>query len=289
MNVTLSNHYITAIVDSQGAELQSLKKSDSDVEYIWKADPNIWGRHAPILFPIVGKLKDNTYRYEGQEYHLSQHGFARNMNFKKLIEEKDMVLMEMQESDETLRVYPFHFSLQISYYLWKNILYSKFQVHNTDSKPIYFSIGGHPGFSCPIDPNQSRSDHYLEFEKTESAESHILENGVISKRTKPVFRGKKIQLTDSIFDEDALILKNLSSEKVALKDGNGSSLLNFHFPNFPYLGIWSQKDAPAYVCIEPWHGLADNADHSGDLTTKEGIQKLEPEGVFTCEYGIEIE
>lgn len=288
MKHTISNHHLTATVDSLGAQLVSLKKIDDDIEYIWKADPEVWGRHAPILFPVVGKLKNDEYHFQGKRYHLSQHGFARNMEFKNLVANSDTLIFELQESEESFRHFPFHFALQVSFYLWKNILYTKFEVHNTHGDTLYFSIGGHPGFTCPIDETSTRSDYYLEFENAESAQSHILEGGNISSRTKNVIENRVIKISDDVFDEDALIFKGLNSQKVSLKHNSGKEVLHFHFPNYPYLGIWSMNQTSPYICIEPWYGLADNESHNGDLTQKEGIQTLDPEGVFSCEFGIEI-
>ncbi len=289
MEYTISNHYLSATIDSLGAQLTSLKKTEEAQEYIWKADPEIWVRHAPILFPIVGRLKGDKYRYEGKEYSLGQHGFARNLEFEILLKDSDKLIFVLKESEETLENYPFPFTLRVTYTLWKNILYNTYEVSTEGSQEIYFSIGGHPGFTCPIDPGSQRSDYYLEFEKEETVSSQILTGGTISNETKPIIVHKKIDLIDNLFDEDALIFKNLNSEKLGLKHKSGKAVLHFHFPEFPYLGIWSINQTSPYVCIEPWFGLADSYDHDGDLTKKEGIQKLSPGDVFRCEYGIEID
>lgn len=289
MKYTISNHYLSATIDSLGAQLASLKKFEEDQEYIWKADPEVWGRHAPILFPIVGRLKDDNYRHDGKEYSMGQHGFARNLEFENLLNESDELIFELKESEETLKNYPFQFTLRVTYTLSKNILFNTYEVSTEGNREIYFSIGGHPGFTCPIDEGSKRSDYYLEFEKEETVGSHILTGGTISDETKPIIVNKKIDLIDNLFDEDALILKNLNSKKLSLKHKSGKVVLHFHFPEFPYLGIWSINQTSPYVCIEPWFGLADSSRHDGDLTKKEGIQKLSPGDVFRCEYGIEID
>jgi len=286
---TISNQFLKASINSKGAELTSLKKDGSEAEYIWEADPEVWGRHAPLLFPVVGRLKNDRYTFQGQEYTLGQHGFARNMEFSNLVNNSESVIFELQENDDTLRDFPFHFALQVSFYLRENYLYTKYEVHNTDDKTIYFSIGGHPGFTCPLNSGESRSDYSLEFEKIEQAESYILEGGTISGRTKKVIEGKSIALSNDLFDEDALIFKDLKSEKVSLMNSAGKAILHFHFAGFPYLGIWSKSQTSPYVCVEPWFGLADNHDHNGALENKEGIQTLEPNCIFRCEFGIEIE
>lgn len=288
MKFNISNHYLSVTVDSLGAELNSIKKSGQDQDYIWQAHPEIWGRHAPILFPIVGRLNSDTYKYDDQEYSLGQHGFARNLEFENLVAESDKLIFELTQNAETLKNYPFKFSLRVTYTLSNNTLFTKYEVSNSDDKDILFSIGGHPGFTCPIDFNSKRSDYYLEFEKDETAGSHILKGGAISDETKSVISGKRITITDDIFDEDALIFKNLKSEKVSLKHKSGETVLYFHFPGFPYLGIWSMSRTSPYVCIEPWFGLADVTNHNGDITSKEGIQSLSQADMFRCEYGIEI-
>ena len=288
MEHQLSNHYIKATIDSRGAELKSLQTSSSSLEYIWKGDPDIWARHAPILFPIVGKLVDDQYTMDNTTYHLGQHGFARDMEFRLVEQQPDSLVLEVTETTETLERYPSKFCLRVIYTLWKNSIFTKFIVKNTDSGEMYFSIGGHPGFTCPIDDDHERSDYYLEFQQSESAESHILSSGLISGKTKKVIHDRRIIISDDLFDEDALIFKELASDKVSLKHQSGKDILHFHFPDFPYLGIWSKSSSSPYVCIEPWFGLADNHNHNGMLSEKEGIQSLVPGATFHCEYGIEI-
>ncbi len=169
MKYAISNHYLSTTIDSLGAQLTSIKKIGQDHEYIWKADPEVWGRHAPLLFPIVGRLKNDQYQFDGKDYSLGQHGFARNQEFEKLAADDDKLIFELKENEETQKSYPFLFSLRVTYTLWKNVLYNRYEVTNTENQDIYFSIGGHPGFTCPIDPNNKRSDYYLEFEKDETA------------------------------------------------------------------------------------------------------------------------
>ena len=146
MKYALSNHYLSTTVDSLGAQLISIKKIGKDHEYIWKADPEVWGRHAPLLFPIVGRLKNDQYQFDGKDYSLGQHGFARNQEFEKLTADDDKLIFELKENEETQKSYPFLFSLRVTYTLWKNVLYNKYEVTNTENQDIYFSIGGHPGF-----------------------------------------------------------------------------------------------------------------------------------------------
>lgn len=288
-NIVIENEKIRAIINPLGAELVSLLKIDDNTEYMWDANPAFWGKTSPVLFPIVGGLKNDTYFYEGNEYKLPRHGFARTMNFEVESQSQNSVVFLLKNNIETEKVYPFEFELRLNYSLKANKLELKYQITNPDSKALLFSIGGHPAFKCPIENELNYDDCYLEFNQNEnlerwplSAEGLVLDIPIeISKNT------NKLILTKELFYEDALVFKHLKSDCVTLKSKKSPKQLKFEFKNFPYLGIWAAKDAD-FVCIEPWCGIADSADTNQNLETKEGIISMESKGVFERSFSIEI-
>lgn len=201
---------------------------------------------------------------------------------------KDEIIFLLQESEETLKKFPFKFKLFVSYKLVETELVISYEVINTNSEKMYFSIGAHPAFRCPIQKGKKREDYSLEFSKKETAYTHLLENGNFNGETELILdNSKSLPLTKNTFDKDALVFKNLDSDEVSLVE-NGEKKLTFKFPNFPYLGIWSKNQESEFVCIEPWFGLADSVNSTGELSEKEGILSLESEEEFACEYTIVV-
>lgn len=287
---TLQNEYISVAVSDKGAELQSIKLKEDGTEYLWQAEPDIWGRHAPVLFPIVGKVKDNNYKYDNSNYKLGQHGFARDMKFNISSEIKDKIIYELSSGTETLNKYPFEFQLKISYKLEKNSIIVGYEVENKDVKEMIFSIGAHPGFVCPLSQEEKFEDYYFEFEKNETLKTSTLEDGLIGKGKKQLLNDEKVlPITRELFKEDALILKGFVSDSVSLKSKKTSKSVTLEFKGFPYLGLWSKPEGAPFVCIEPWYGIADSVDASGNLEDKRGTIKLRPSEKFSCSYKIIIE
>jgi galactose mutarotase-like enzyme len=289
---TLENDVLQIKINSIGAELSSIRGVKSNLEFLWQADPKIWGSHAPNLFPIVGAMKNDTYYYDSESYNMPKHGFVRhNTDFEISLKTNSKIEFRLKSNAELKTIYPFDFEFNLTYQIEDNCLYVHHTVKNIDNRPIYFSLGGHPAFNCPLYNNESYSDYELEFEQPESSESYILntDSGLISNKTKPVFTdSKKIQLKPDLFNADALIFKDLKSKKVALKHKEKGTVLSVRFNDFPYLGIWAKPNAP-YVCIEPWIGLADSENTNQQLTKKEGIVKLDVNSTFKANYSIEID
>ncbi|MCK5815532.1 MAG: aldose 1-epimerase family protein [Flavobacteriaceae bacterium] len=287
---TIKNNKFQFSVYQEGAELHSFKSLKSKKEYIWKADPEVWGSHAPNLFPIIGCLKEDSFLYKGKEYACPKHGFIRKNNAISLINETDNSLtFGLKYSEETLAVYPFKFEFQIKYTLIDNKLEVAHTIINHGDEQMLFSLGGHPGFTCPLNEGEEYTDYYLEFEKPETAETwRVLESGLIGKDTSPVFdEPTKINLHPQLFKDDALVFKNLNSSKVSLKSKKSDQVLSVEFKDFPYLGIWAKTNAP-YVCIEPWLGIADSFNADRNLENKEAIMKLEANKDFVAVYSIII-
>lgn len=288
---TLENNQIKIAVKKTGAELCKITSVKNGTQFMWDANPNIWGSYAPNLFPIIGALKNDTYIIENQNYKLPKHGMVRNNDAVVLHEQTaESLTLKLVYSEESLKLYPFKFEFYISYLLRENTIEVLHTVKNLDDKTMYFSVGGHPAFKCPVFENENYEDYFLEFEHTENSKTHLInmENGLISANTKPIFNNSnKLPLTHQLFIEDALIFKDLKSKKVRLKNKNGGEILSVRYSDFPYLGIWA-KPTGDYVCIEPWLGIADHVDTNQDFKTKEGILKLKGGKTFKASYIIEI-
>lgn len=162
MEYEIKNQFLNVKINSRGAELASVKSVNSDTEFLWQADPEVWNRHAPILFPIVGRLKNDTYQYQGKSYQLSQHGFARDKEFKLLSQENDAISLVLRDDEASLKEYPFHFELVITYRLLNNLLIEDLSVKNPSNEEMYFSIGCHPGFNIPVNDQLKKNNYYLQ-------------------------------------------------------------------------------------------------------------------------------
>jgi len=287
---TIKNKKFEVSVKKKGAELCSFKSLDTNTEYIWTADPTVWASHAPNLFPVIGCLKEGSFLYRGKEYACPKHGFIRNNPDITLINAAENSLtFGLKYNEDTLKIYPFQFEYQITYILEGNKLIVRHNILNHGNETMLFSLGGHPGFNCPIHKDEKYSDYYLEFDKPETAPTwFVMENGLIGKETKPVFdTPNRINLHKHLFDKDALVLKDLNSSKVTLKSKKSGGILSMEYEDFPYLGIWAKPNAN-YVCIEPWLGIADSIDSNRNFEEKEGIVSLAPKKRFIATYSMTI-
>lgn len=282
MTTTIKNSNLSAEINPFGAELISLK-SNNNKEYIWEGNPDFWGKHSPVLFPIVGTLKNNSFLYEGTQYHLSRHGFARDTTFELIEKKENSATFSIKSSMETLKKYPFEFELQLIYTLHNSNLDIEYKVINTGKSKMPFSIGAHPAFALV----GNFKNYSIAFEKEEPLEYHLLENDLISSKTATIQSNQKqIPLTYDLFENDALIFKKLQSNALTiLEDSN--PILTVHFEDFPSLGIWTKMNAP-FLCIEPWFGYSDTNENSGNLFEKEGIQVLDKDQTFQAKFSIEI-
>lgn len=288
MKYQIKNEYIEASIDDLGAELCSLKKIDDDCEYIWQGDPKYWNRHSPILFPIVGKLKDNSYIYDNKSYEMSQHGFARDMHFKVFEQTENFICFKLESNESTMKVYPFEFELFLSYELKNSTLIISFEVKNISDTQMYFSIGAHPAFNWPLE-NESKDECYFEFTEIDELNTYCIEPTGISKDTKVIkLNDNKLFLDEELFKNDALIMKNIKHKRVSLKNKKNERFVTVKFKDFSYLGLWSKSSGADFVCIEPWHGVADFVDHDKNIENKKGIKKLKKSEVFSSAYSIKI-
>jgi len=269
VTTTISNSILKASIKHAGAELFSLKDNQEN-EYIWEGNPDFWGKHSPVLFPIVGTLKNNTYTINEKEYHLPRHGFARDMDFELIEKTENKAVFSLQSSEETLQKYPFEFELQLIYTLNENALELEYKVINKGKEKMPFSIGAHPAIALP--------DHFenyvLLFEKEESLKYYLLENDLISSKTKILeTKNNLVPLNYELFKNDALIFKTLESKSLIILN-NSKPYIKVDYKDFPSLGIWTKENAP-FICIEPWLGYSDTDENTGDLYQKEGILTLE--------------
>lgn len=269
MKITLENQFISATIQSKGAELCSLKNANTHRELLWQADPAHWAKHAPVLFPIVGKLKQNTYHHEGKSYILPRHGFAREMDFLLLEQTKSKAVFQLSSSSKTKGLYPFDFDFRITYILDENNLHTSYTISNLGGDNMYYNVGAHPAFFLPLD----FSAYSIVFPMDSTLITHELEDELISKTTHKIqLENHILPLTYSLFEKDALIFKQLESNLVTICE-NERPFMQVSFADFPNLGIWTKPQAP-FICIEPWLGYADTTDASGVLEEKDSIQSL---------------
>jgi galactose mutarotase-like enzyme len=288
---SLKNDELKILVQNTGAELCEISSVKHNTQFMWDANPKVWGSFAPNLFPIIGGLKNSCYFYNGKRYTLPKHGLIRNSNAITLTKKTHNSLSFSFKHNETLlKQYPFKFEFELKFTLIDNTIEVSHTITNVDTSTMYFSVGGHPAFKCPVFNNESYNDYSLEFEVNENAHTHLLntENGLVSNKTKPILKNTKLlQLHHNLFNDDALIFKNLKSRKVTLKSKQNGDVVTVSYPDFNYLGIWAKPNGN-FVCIEPWLGIADAEDTNQVLEQKEAILTLPPNKTFNAIYTIEI-
>ena len=272
--ILLENEYLKVTFSRKGAELKDLVRKENHMELMWSGDPFYWAKSSPILFPIVGALKDNTYFYQNKRYELPRHGFARDMEFSAEKISAGEVLFTLESDENTLINYPFAFKLGIRYKIEGTALFCTYEVHNPGAGDLLFSIGGHPAFAVPLELTEEYTDCFLQFDKDEVLEFHKIQDNLIDDQVSviPLTDGK-LNLEHSLFYEDALVFKQLKSKEISLRSKKSVHGLSFTFEGFPYFGIWAAKDAN-FVCLEPWCGIADGIHHDQQLENKEGIVRL---------------
>ena len=278
---TIENEHLKISISKKGAELQSIFNKQTQLEYLWNGNPAFWSKRSPILFPIVGTLKNDIYYYNDKPYKLNRHGFARDMDFEIETPTASAVTFLLRSDETTLRNFPFEFELRVMYSLRENNLRVNYNVSNISNPEMYFSVGGHPAFKVPLVDGMGYDDYYLEFNEEETKPRWpISKDGLIETTPVPLLQQTNVlPLTKELFSKDALVLKNPTSSIVSLKSDKSSHGLDFDFGDFPYLGIWAAKDAD-FVCIEPWCGIADSVDTNQQLVNKEGINKLNAGEIF---------
>jgi galactose mutarotase-like enzyme len=273
--IEIASAGLRAAINPFGAELSSLRDTDGR-ELMTDADPAFWAGRAPLLFPIVGRLMGDKYRLDGAEYPLPQHGFARRQRFALTEQTASRAMFRLSDNDATRAVYPFAFTLDAAFTLSGATLATDITVTNTGDRDMPASFGFHPAFAWPLPFGRSRADHRIVFEKQEPAElSAIVPGGWIASQSWPSpLDGRELKLDDALFERDALVWDRIESESLRYDGGEGPGL-DIGFAGMPRLGIWTRPGA-RFVCIEPWHGIADRQGFDGEIWDKPGILRFAP-------------
>lgn len=291
-NYILENEWLKVILRTKSAELISIVKKETGVEYLWNGDSRYWGWSSPVLFPFVGGLRDKKYTYQGQNYSMNQHGFARNQEFAVTEQKEDEIWFALDSTPESREAYPFDFRLEVGYLLRENHIQVCWKVKNTDHKTLWFSIGAHPAFMCPLDGKGEQTEYYMGFE-TDKKEIHYRlidpESNLVSPAEYPLeLEGGLHRIEKDRFDRDALIIEHGQTGKMWLADPDKKPYVSVEF-DAPLFGVWSpaKKNAP-FVCIEPWYGRSDSVVFHGTLEEREYINQAQTGESFERSYGITI-
>ncbi|MFP7476794.1 aldose 1-epimerase family protein [Terribacillus saccharophilus] len=286
--IIIENESLRVEIAELGAEVRSVLHHDTQLSYMWSGDTAYWGRVSPVLFPIVGRLKDGQYTAEGKKYELSQHGFLRDAAFEVTDAKSASATFVKESNGEYQDVYPYEFRVEIRYRLEADQLHVEWKVNNLETeKQMFFSIGAHPAFRVPLKSGENAADYKLHLKPAQHKQvtAYELADGLIREKEQPaVLPAMSIQA--ALFEDDALIYDQIDEVRLQSSQGNGVSVT---LPGFPYVGIWSKYDATTgtiapFVCIEPWFGIADTTDSIGVLSQKSGIQKLAPKAEFNSSY-----
>lgn len=288
MEFKISNKYLELTVSSHGAEKQTLVSKQTNISYLRDID-QYWNRRAPLLFPIVGKLRDLKTFINNKEYSMNQHGFLRDQEFELYSQTENELVLVNKFNEETLKKYPFEYQVFVKYTLVEKTVYTEFIVQNLDYQVIPFNYGGHPGFKVPLYENETFNDYKVVFEKTENFDAPTvkLDNGTLDFVNTISYKNiNEINLDYKYFEIDAIVIPNVKSQSVKLvnKENKG---IKFDFLGFPSLAIWTKPNAP-FVCLEPWIGYADHHDSNYQFIEKDNMQFLNPEEKFSVTYAITI-
>jgi galactose mutarotase-like enzyme len=288
---TIENEKLICTIESEGAEIRSLKNKATGEEYIWQIDPAIWGSSSPVLFPAIGKIKDDKVVFKSNDYQMAKHGIIRH-NDQLSFEQADdsSCTFTLVSSEETLKKYPFKFSFSVTFTLIEQRLIMNYQVENRDSVPMHFACGGHTAYACPLDEKTTLSDYVVEFPTPVNLMANLLgESGLLSYHTREILSNENtLPLSNTLFNEDALIFSDIAFDWIRLRKKNKTKGIVARFPDYPHLALWSKPGAD-FVCVEPWLGLPDREEESLDLTQKTSYKTIQPGADFSIAIETEIE
>ncbi len=288
---TIENENLICNIESNGAEIRSLKNKATGKEYIWQIDDSIWGSSSPVLFPAIGKIKEGKVVFNGKEYAMPKHGIIRNNNQLSFVQHGvSKCAFSLMSSEKTLKQYPFNFSFSVEYTLIEKRLIMTYKVENRGSIPMQFACGGHTAYACPLSENIKLSDYVIEFPTPLNLKADTLgASGLLSHHKREIESNEGIlPLSDTLFNEDALIFSDIEYDWIRLRKKNEKKGIRVRFTGYPHLALWSKPFAD-YVCIEPWLGLPDREDESIDLTQKSSYKTIEPDTEFLIAIETEIE
>ncbi len=287
MIYTIENSELKVEINSLGAELWSLFDKKSNTEHLWQGDEKIWSDRSPILFPICGRLKNAEYRLKDKTYSMQLHGFARKFEHALILQETDRIIFRLVENEETMRQYPFLFQLDTCFYLEGAKLHYTFEVTDTGSEELPFSIGFHTGYRVPFDASLTAKDYSIVFEKKETADQ-LLEAGLLTGETKRLLNDEQILPVRPDMFTQSYVLEGLQSEYVSIIENKSGREIRVTFHGFPYFLLWSVQQELPFICLEPWYGLPDTMDFKGSFLEKPALKILKPREVFTCSQMIEV-
>lgn len=279
----IENEKLKIGVKEFACELTSVILKENDTEYLWQGDEKYWSGQSPILFPIVGRLFEDTYFLDGKKYSLPKHGFARNMPWTMSEKKDSSISFTLRENEDTLLMYPYAFTVTVTFSLEDNRLKVAHEIKNENDKIMYASLGAHPAFNCQLGDR-------LVFGKKETLEAMKIDfpTALRLKETFPVLNNEDtIVITEDTFKEDALIFNGVHSDSITLESDKHSRKVLFKFGTVPYLGLWAKPGAP-YVCIEPWCGVNDSMERKEDLSKKDAINAIAPLSTFLYTWEAEF-
>lgn len=286
----IRNEWLQVTVDTLGAQLRSICTRDG-IEYLWQGDPVFWNEQAPVLFPYIGRLTDNSYQFCGKTYSMGIHGFAKAAEFTVAEQESHRLVLELRETEQTLKQYPFRFVLQITYSLREKTLDISFGVRNTSDCVMPFGIGGHPGFNVPLVPGECFEDYEIEFNRPCLPDRiGFTQQVYLSGKDQPypLEEGKRLALRHELFDEDAIILKNMARQ-VTLRSRVSGKGVCVSYPDMPYLGLWHwPKTQAPYICIEPWSSLPSRQDVIEEISCKSDLNHLTSGGFYETIWSVTV-
>jgi len=281
---SINNGVLKIEVNQKGAELSSVLQLNNQFEFMWNANPAVWNRHAPVLFPIVGKLNNNKVLINNSLYEMGQHGFARDCDFDLVNKTETELKFLLKSNEQSLVKYPFQFELCIIYGFTpeSNQLKITYKIVNKSDKEMPFSIGAHPGFRLPV---PDLNEYEIDFFDANTIERHLLLDGLFNLQTETLpLTNHKLNLSEEVFDKDAIVLKNCTSKTISLNHKKSNFKVSCSFTDFTDLGIWAKKGNHQFVCLEPWLGYADDIGFDGDINLKKGIVKLPKNETFEAAY-----
>lgn len=293
MKYYLENEQLSLTFDSFGGTLTSIK-NPFGIEYLWQGDKTYWSGQSPTLFPICGSIRnDQAKTKDGKTLSMPRHGIVRKREFKMESKEWNKIVFSITDNDDMFQQYPYHFNLKIEYRLIGNEIIVSYHIQNLQDEKMYFSIGGHPGFNCPINKNESYNDYYIEFEHEETCTvpTPLTESGLIdmSQRSPMLTKQKVLPLSHELFEKDAIIFDQLHSRKVILASHQSHRKVTLEFEDFPYFILWSSSNHGPFVAMEPWLGLSTCQDESDFFEEKRNIQCLAGHSIARYSYSIKID
>jgi len=287
--LNIQNDTLSVNIKLTGAELIGLEDLRDGVEHMWNADPKFWPRTAPILFPTIGESRDGKVWFDGIDYPMGRHGFVRHLDFAVMRHDADFIELQLVSNAVTKKHYPFDFKFRTSYRVEGSDLFHRFEVENTGDKLLPFQLGAHPAFAVPFGERGSFDDYEVRFSEKMSIDRHLLNAaGLYNGQTRRFLENEdRFRLSYEMFNEDAIVLKDIPSRSVYIQHKSGGKRLEVQYEQFHHLGIWSVPCAN-YVCIEPWIGAADRFDQSKDFLLKDSIIRVDPGNTFSATYEISL-